>query len=199
MGRRRRLRSLFAIARDDDVTFGILCSRIHEIWATAQGNRLGVGNQRRYNIGVAFETFPFPIGLDPTVSAADCANDPRGQRIAAAAARLNELRLRWLNPPDLVRNEPEVVRNYPDRIIPINEAAEETLKRRTLTNLYNERPAWLATAHAELDGAVAEAYNLSRDASDEAVLTRLLEMNHAGAEAAPQTQDEASQTAGALS
>jgi hypothetical protein len=35
--------SLFAIVREDDTTFGILCSRIHEIWATAQGNRLGVG------------------------------------------------------------------------------------------------------------------------------------------------------------
>jgi type II restriction/modification system DNA methylase subunit YeeA len=91
--------SLFAIARDDDVTFGILCSRIHEIWATAQGNRLGQGNQRRYNIGVTFETFPFPTDLDPTISAAEFVNDPQAQGIAEAAARLNELRLSWLNPP----------------------------------------------------------------------------------------------------
>ena len=28
------------------------------------------------------------------------------------------------------------------------------LKKRTLTNLYNQRPAWLANAHADLDRAV---------------------------------------------
>ncbi len=32
------------------------------------------------------------------------------------------------------------------------------LAKRTLTNLYNERPAWLANAHAKLDAAVAAAY-----------------------------------------
>ncbi|MDP2794549.1 MAG: hypothetical protein Q8O25_10805 [Sulfurisoma sp.] len=31
-------------------------------------------------------------------------------------------------------------------------------KKRTLTNLYNARPAWLANAHKALDAAVAAAY-----------------------------------------
>jgi hypothetical protein len=31
------------------------------------------------------------------------------------------------------------------------------LKKRTLTNLYNERPTWLALAHEKLDKAVAAA------------------------------------------
>ncbi|MFM7739993.1 MAG: hypothetical protein ACKO9H_11375, partial [Planctomycetota bacterium] len=35
---------------------------------------------------------------------------------------------------------------------------EADLKKRTLTNLYNERPAWLDNAHKALDKAVAEAY-----------------------------------------
>ena len=39
----------------------------------------------------------------------------------------------------------------------VEEAAKE-LKKRTLTNLYNARPQWLANAHAALDLAVAEAY-----------------------------------------
>ena len=55
--------SLFRFAREDDVTFGILSSRLREVWASAQGNRLGIGNQRRYNKYVAFETLPFPEGL----------------------------------------------------------------------------------------------------------------------------------------
>ena len=108
-----------------------------------------------------FETFPFPFpfpeGLTPNISAADYAADPRAIKIATAAARLNELRENWLNPADLVAYVPEVVPGYPNRILPIDDAAAKTLKSRTLTNLYNTRPAWLAHAHAALDLAVAEA------------------------------------------
>jgi hypothetical protein len=43
------------------------------------------------------------------------------------------LRDNWLNPPDLVKREPEVVPGFPDRILPINDAAAKTLKTRTLT------------------------------------------------------------------
>ena len=34
------------------------------------------------------------------------------------------------------------------------------LKKRTLTSLYNERPAWLDLAHKKLDAAVAAADGL---------------------------------------
>ena len=71
---------------------------------------------------------------------------------------LDERREAWLNPPDLVRREPEVVPGYPDRLLPVDEPAAKELKRRTLTNLYNDRPAWFAHAHAALDAAVAAAY-----------------------------------------
>ena len=77
--------------------------------------------------------------------------------IAAAARRLNELRENWLNPPEWVNRTPEVVSGYPDRIIP-KPGFEAELKKRTLTNLYNQRPAWLEHAHRELDAAVAAAY-----------------------------------------
>ena len=53
------------------------------------------------------------------------------------------------------------------------------LKRRTLTNLYNERPAWLANAHRELDEAVAAAYGWPPDLPDDEVLSRLLTLNQA--------------------
>ena len=79
-----------------------------------------------------------------------------------AAKRLDELRRRWLNPPDLVRIKPEVVPGYPDRILPKDDAAAAVLKTRTLTNLYNQRPAWLDNAHRDLDQAVAVAYGLAR-------------------------------------
>lgn len=37
--------------------------------------------------------------------------------------------------------EPEVVPGYPDRILPKDDVAVKELAKRTLTNLYNARPA----------------------------------------------------------
>jgi len=37
-------------------------------------------------------------------------------------------------------------------------AADPRLKKRTLTNLYNERPTWLRLAHEKVDRAVLAAY-----------------------------------------
>lgn len=174
--------SLFVFARSDDLFFGICQSRVHSIWARAIGNNLGAGNQDRYNKTSSFETFPFPEGLTPNIPAADYAADPRAQKIAAAAARLNELRENWLNPPDLVQRVPEVVPGYPERILPNDAKAEVELKKRTLTNLYNARPAWLTHAHKALDEAVAEAYGWADDwragkLTDDETLARLFRLN----------------------
>jgi len=172
----------FAIARDDDTTFGILHSRLHELWSLRMGTFLGVGNDPRYTPSTTFETFPFPEGLTPNIPATDYADDPRAQSIAKAAARLNELRENWLNPPDLVVREPEVVPGYPDRILARDEAAAKELAKRTLTNLYNARPAWLDHAHHALDEAVADAYSWGDDfrtgtLTDDEILARLFQLN----------------------
>jgi len=177
---------LIAIARDDDTTFGILHSRFHEAWSLRLGTWLGVGNDPRYTPTTTFETFPFPAGLTPNNPAADYADDPRAQRIALAAKRLDDIRRAWLNPPDLVDVVPEVTptaapgeapKRYPDRILPKNAEAALKLKQRTLTNLYNERPRWLADAHDALDRAVAAAYGWEEDISTDEALRRLLELN----------------------
>ena len=172
----------FVIARDDNTTFGILHSQFHELWSLRMGTFLGVGNDPRYTPSTTFETFPFPEGLTPNIPAADYATDPRAIAIASAAARLNELRENWLNPADLIRREPEVVPGYPDRILPVDEAAALELKKRTLTNLYNARPAWLDHAHRALDQAVAEAYGWGEDfraglLTDDEILARLFRLN----------------------
>ena len=52
-----------------------------------------------------------------------------------------------------------------------------SLKSRTLTNLYNERPTWLDLAHRKLDAAVFSAYGWDPAISDEQLLERLLELN----------------------
>jgi hypothetical protein len=80
-------------------------------------------------------------------------------------------------PPDLVERVPEVVPGYPDRIVPVSPTAAAILKKRTLTNLYNERPAWLDNAHRDLDAAVAAAYGWPADLREEEVLTQLLALN----------------------
>ena len=99
---------------------------------------------------------------------------------------LNRSREAWLNPADLVVIVPEIAPTaapgeapvkYPDRILPKYEAAAKELKKRTLTNLYNQRPQWLANAHARLDQAVAAAYGWPADLSDEQVLERLFALN----------------------
>ena len=82
--------------------------------------------------------------------------DAQREAIAKAAERLNELREGWLNPPGL---------------------SDAELKKRTLTNLYNQRPTWLANAHAALDAAVAAAYGWPADLADAEVLERLLALN----------------------
>jgi hypothetical protein len=51
------------------------------------------------------------------------------------------------------------------------------LKKRTLTNLYNQRPTWLDLAHRKLDEAVFAAYGWEPDLSDEEILARLLDLN----------------------
>ena len=170
-----------AIARDDDTTFGILHSRFHELWALRMGTFLGKGNDPRYTPSTTFETFPFPDGLTPDRPASAYADDPRAQAIAEAARTLDARREAWLNPPDLVERVPEVVPDYPDRLIPVDDAAAKELKRRTLTNLYNARPAWLAHAHAALDAAVADAYGWADEwaegINDDAILARLFALN----------------------
>ena len=168
---------LIVIVRDDDTTFGILHSRFHEIWSLRLGTWLGKGNDPRYTPTTTFETFAFPSGLTPDVPASTYAEDPQAMAIAEASRRLVELRDRWLNPPEWVDWIDEPVPGYPKRPVPRNEDAAKALKKRTLTNLYNERPLWLANAHQRLDAAVATAYGWPIDISEDDALEELLKLN----------------------
>jgi hypothetical protein len=147
-------------AREDDYFFGVLHSKVHELWARRQGTQLRERESGfRYTPTTCFETFPFPWppGKEPV-------DDPRVQAIAAAAKDLVDKRDRWLNPEG---------------------ASEAELKKRTLTNLYNQRPTWLDLAHKRLDEAVLDAYAWPHDLTDDRILERLLALNleRAGASA----------------
>ncbi len=142
---------LIVFVRSDDYFFGVLHAKPHELWALRQGTALE--DRPRYTPTTTFETYPFPWppGQEPAEDA-----DPRVATIAQAARDLVEKRDRWLNPGDMP-------------------AAE--LKKQTLTNLYNQRPTWLAMAHKKLDEAVLDAYGWPRDLSDAEILERLLALN----------------------
>jgi hypothetical protein len=177
--------AVFAFARDDDYFFGVLHSRFHEVWALKQGTRLET--RPRYTPTTCFETFPLP---QPT---------PEQQvAIGAPAKELNELRERWLNPPEwtvetvlefcgsvngpwarfLVKPDKNGIGTvrYP-RLQPKDADCAKKLEDRTLTKLYNERPTWLDLAHKKLDAAVAAAYGFPADLTDDQILERLLKLN----------------------
>ncbi len=168
---------LIVIAREDDYTFGVLHSRAHEWWSVRMGSRMGVGNDPRYTSTTTFDTFPFPWPLDTPESALTSEQRSHRDAIAAAARDLNAARERWLNPPELVREEPDVVPSLPPRLLPVSDEAAAVLKKRTLTNLYNDRPSWLAQRHAALDAAVWVSYGWGEDVGEEEALERLLALN----------------------
>jgi len=145
------------IARDDEYFIGVLESSVHSIWSVHTGSRHGDGGdggRLTYNIESCFDTFPFPWppGTEPSEEA-----DARVKAIADAARELVRLRDAWLNPPGI---------------------APEELRKRTLTNLYNQRPEWLQNAHRALDEAVFAAYGWPCDLTKEEILSRLLALNH---------------------
>jgi len=190
-------KNLVAIARADDTTFGVLHSRFHQLWSLRLGSSLE--DRPRYTSSTTFETFPFPAGLTPrdTAPVAGQSSPPclAGQivaeNIAAAARRLNELREAWLNPAewvDWVITPEEEKAGFPKR--PVAKPGHEAdLKKRTLTNLYNARPAWLDLAHKQLDQTVATAYGWTdyapkevplggtAEMPDDEILRRLLALN----------------------
>ena len=173
---------LVAFARDDDYFFGVLHSRVHELWARSQGTQVRERESGfRYTPTSCFETFPFP---EPT--------NAQRSAIAEAAGELEKLRSTWLNPPEWTKTEvltfpgsadgpwARYVKagtvNFP-RIIAKDAASAVELKKRTLTNLYNQRPAWLDLAHKKLDETVFTAYGWSPLLTDDEILSRLLELN----------------------
>jgi type II restriction/modification system DNA methylase subunit YeeA len=177
---------VIAFALSGDVDFGVIHSSVHRVWTAATSGLHG-GERPTYNPTLSFETFPF---LEP-------APDQQAA-IAAAAKELDTLRTNWLNPPEWTKQEVlefpgsatgpwaryvhdgdargiGVVR-YP-RLIPRDDEGAKKLQKRTLTNLYNERPTWLDLAHKKLDTAVAAAYGWPADLTDEEVVARILALN----------------------
>jgi hypothetical protein len=192
---------VIAIARDDDYFFGVLHSKVHEMWARSTGSQLReMESGFTYTPSRCFKTFPFPWppGEEPQVTVtSEVTVTSDAQKVAAiaeAARRLVAFRQGWLHPPE-------------DKIgVTISESM---LKQRTLTNLYNALTIyrqeikgksrsprlWAAKVdyieldeietldhiHTTLDNAVLDAYGWPHNLSDEGILERLLALNLARA------------------
>jgi len=144
--------ALIIFLREDDYFLGVLHSKPHELWARRMGTQVREAESGfRYTPNSTFETFPlpWPPGQEP-------AADPRVEAIATAARDLVSKRDAWLNPPGGSASE---------------------LAKRTLTNLYNQRPTWLYDAHRALDQAVFAAYGWPANITDGDILACLLALN----------------------
>jgi hypothetical protein len=178
---------LIVFGRSDDYFFGVLHSKLHELWARNTGSQLREAESGfRYTPTTTFETFPFPWppGKEPM-------EDIRVKAISELARRLDDFRNSWLYPP-----EEEIGITI----------SKKMLDRRTLTNLYNalniyrekyigkihDPRLWIAEnkglikleeietlnyIHNSLDQAVLEAYDWPHNLSDEQILERLLALN----------------------
>jgi hypothetical protein len=139
---------LVVFARDDDWFFGVLHARFHEVWT----RRLGTPPTGRCRYTPAcFETFPFPWPPATPLGKLTRTQEDHRTAIAQAARALDAQRCEWLG--------------------------DRADKKRTLTALYNARPAWLISAHAALDDVVAAAYGWPADLSDDETISRLLALN----------------------
>jgi type II restriction/modification system DNA methylase subunit YeeA len=108
------------------------------------------------------------VGNDPTYNNTTCFETypfPRATKVQQravwlAAKELDDLRVGWLHPQGMI-------------------GAKE-LAKRTLTELYNKRPTWLADAHRKLDQAMFAAYGWPEspdDLTDAEIVARLLALN----------------------
>ncbi len=155
---------IVAVAIDSDYYLGLLSSRCHVCWSLELGSRLGVGNDPRYNNSRCFETFPFPI-----------TDDASKQRIAYLAEQLDAHRKRQQTQhPTLTMtgmyNVLEKLRSGESLT-----AKEQMIHEQGLVSV-------LKQIHDDLDAAVFDAYGWPHDLDDEAILQRLVDLNHERAE-----------------
>lgn len=172
---------VIAFTREDDYFFGVLHSKLHEVWSLRMGTSLE--DRPRYTPTTTFETFPFPYVPSQEDESAEAY-----QAISQAAKQLHEERDAWLNPaPSPQTPLPQGARGF----------NAGSLKDRTLTNLYNALAVFrgedsmkikpvagdfaprLAELHDALDKAVCSAYGWDASILDdeEEILRHLLALN----------------------
>lgn len=152
--------SVIAVASDDALVLGILASRVHRTWADRAGGRQGAGNDPRYQNEVCFDPFPFAVVDDESLA----------ERIRAAAEAMDRLHTGLLaEHPDLTLTDAHNV------IQSLRVGGTLNAKERAIYDRAHLRV--LQQQLDEIDQAVCQAYGVSPDADEEAILEFLVSLN----------------------
>ena len=154
---------LIAIGLDDATALAVLSSRFHVVWALAAGGRLGYGNDPRYNKSRCFDPFPFPDATEAQKARLRALGEELDAHRKAQAAARPKLTL------TAVYNVLEKLR------------AGERIEGRDKETYDAGLVGILKGIHDRIDAEVAEAYGWPADLDDEAILTRLVDLNRARA------------------
>ncbi|MGY2894715.1 class I SAM-dependent DNA methyltransferase [Deinococcus sp. UYEF24] len=151
---------VLAVARDDDYTFGVLQSSVHEVWTLANSAAHGDGEEGgrpTYVSKTCFDPFPFPR---PTIEQID--------EISHWASFVVQLRDHLL---------------AQDASVTLTSMYNDVVRLRAAPDPSQPVSA-LINAHTRLDQSVAAAYGWDWPLSEDELLSRLLALNleRAGAE-----------------
>ncbi|MCD0161093.1 class I SAM-dependent DNA methyltransferase [Deinococcus sp. 6YEL10] len=141
---------VLAVTRDDDFTFGVLHSRVHEVWSLANSSSHGVGNDPTYVTETCFDPFPFP---EPDAT--------QRANIELYAEHLDAERNKLLAAdPTLTMREL------------YHRVKEQRIVRNMAASAYQ-----ILSAHEDLDEAVFVAYGWSPTLTDAEIIFHLLQLN----------------------
>jgi hypothetical protein len=153
---------LIAIALDDAYVLGVLSSRIHVVWALAQGGTLE--DRPRYNKSRCFETFPFPV-----------ATPAHQARIRDFAEQIDAHRKRVLAAHD------ELTLTGLYNVLVKVGAGDTALSVKEKAIHEKGLVAVLKSLHDELDAAVLDAYGwrdlIGQPGDEQTILERLVALN----------------------
>jgi hypothetical protein len=148
---------LIAIALPDPWFLGVLESRVHQAWASANRGNMGVGNDPVYNKSTCFDPFPFPD-----------ATEPQKARIRDLAERLDAHRKGAQGRRVTITGMYNLMAKLRsgEAFSPKDREQHEAAQTEILRHL-----------HDELDAAVAQAYGWPVDLPEAEILERLVALN----------------------
>ncbi len=143
---------LIVFPRDDDYFFGVLHSKLHQVWSLRLPTWHGDGKQgsrRRYTPTTTFETFPFPWppGSEDT-------SHPAHAAISRAAKQLHQERHAWQNPhpPTPIKKEGEESREKWDTSPELERRMQAVAREFRKNSTFTEGKLWQAIQKKQLDG-----------------------------------------------
>lgn len=152
---------LIVLALDDAAALAVLSSRIHVTWALAAGSWLGIGNDPVYAKSKCFDPFSFPDASEAQKTCLRALGEELDAHRKAQAAAHPQLTLTG------IYNVLEKLR------------AGERIEGRDRETYDQGLVGILKGIHDRIDAAVADAYGWPEGLDDEAILTRLVDLNRA--------------------